>query len=335
MVSRRRADRQRAQREVELWETINEWYGLLLMPGIPFAELIRGWMNIYHCLQELGHATIFAKIEAEQELLPSTVGLIRVLETSGSTKAVCGYIEEQLHANASVQFHTEWDRELRDDLLGYLFCYLNIPARVREAKEKVDGLPDATQNQVKQKQVDERDPEHRESTEQSEFCNRGRTWHIAFAGKCCDLPDEAGFLRLHALLCNQGKEVPVGDLTRAPVQSRGIEQLDRQATLDVQTEMERLEEVMEAGDGETAAIAKERRERLRAELKSSHGLRPRRMGDDRSRAASTVGKSIDRAIRSLRDAGMAELAEHLSSSIVGPASRSPVYRPTTPIHWML
>ena len=114
--------------------------------------------------------------------------------------------------------------------------------------------------------------------------------------------------------------------------------MDRQARQESKAREEKLLETIESGgDPQRMAEAREELDSIKAHIKSATGLKGkvRRTGDEAKRAASTVGKSISRALQLLEESGMPKLARHLQEAIFHPSGMSPAYRPTDKVDWML
>lgn len=173
------------------------------------------------------------------------------------------------------------------------------------------------------------------------FRRVGRVWEVEFAGRTARLPHVRGLSDLSFLLARAGQAVSVVELDHDAATSsssaRGAEALDERARRDIRDRLHELDaEEAEAeanGDGERAALARERRQSLAETVARDFGLggRARRIGDPIERARKTVSTRIRRAIVQVGRAHP-ELGRHLERSIDTGAWCA--YRPADPVTWI-
>lgn len=169
------------------------------------------------------------------------------------------------------------------------------------------------------------------------FLKKGRVWHISFGKESGSLPHSVGLQRIKMLIERQGQEVRVEVLVDRKTLFRGDPASDNQAMRESKERRNQLRAMVESEcDPFQVAEAREELEKIERHLSQSTGLRgkARKLGDEGKAAASSVGKSIERALVMIGQEGLRALADHLREAIVQPAGMSPAYRPTRQVDWM-
>ncbi len=171
------------------------------------------------------------------------------------------------------------------------------------------------------------------------FRRVGAVWELSFSGRVARVPDARGLRDLARLLARPGEAVSVLELVDASpsaVGARGSEALDERARREIREHLRRLDDeeaVAEAdGDGERAALVRERRQELAEAFARDFGLggRPRRLGDPVERARKTVSTRIRRTIVAIGQVHP-ELGRHLDRSV--DTGTWCAYRPADEVTW--
>lgn len=172
------------------------------------------------------------------------------------------------------------------------------------------------------------------------FRRHGAVWELAYAERVVQMPDARGLRDIGYLLARRGEAVSVLELVGEPgavaPNDRGAPALDERARREIRQELRNLDEAEAeaeaAGDGEQAALVRERRQVLAEAVARDLGLggRARRVGDPVERARKTVSVRIRRAIAAIARAHP-ELGRHLERSI--DTGTWCAYRPAEAVDW--
>ena len=173
------------------------------------------------------------------------------------------------------------------------------------------------------------------------FRRGGAVWELDFAGRQVQLPHSRGLNDLARLLARPGEAMSVLELADEPGVdpggSRGAPALDDRARREIRDRLHELDaeeaDAEAIGDGERAALARERRQELAEAVARDLGLggRSRRIGDPVERARKTVSTRIRRAIAAVGRAHP-ELGRHLERSVDTGSWCS--YQPPEPVDWI-
>lgn len=172
------------------------------------------------------------------------------------------------------------------------------------------------------------------------FRRAGTVWQLSFGGRTAQLADARGLRDIAYLLSRQNEAVSVLELDHDAAASRGgargAPALDERARREIRDRLQQLDldeaDAESAGDGERAALARERRHELAEAVARDIGLggRTRLLDDPLERARKTVSTRIRRAITGIGRVHP-ELARHLQRSIDTGAWCA--YRPAEPVDW--
>jgi tetratricopeptide (TPR) repeat protein len=172
------------------------------------------------------------------------------------------------------------------------------------------------------------------------FRQAGAVWELDFADHAARIPHARGLRDVAHLLARPGQAVSVLELVEPEAATssgvRGAPALDERARREIATRLRELDaeeaDADASGDGERAALVRERRQELAEAVARDVGLggRSRRIGDPVERARKTVSTRIRRAIV-LVGRAHPELGRHLERSIDTGAWCA--YRPAEPVTW--
>jgi hypothetical protein len=173
------------------------------------------------------------------------------------------------------------------------------------------------------------------------FRRTGDVWEVGLSGRLAHVKDGKGMRDLALLLASPRRAVAAVDLVgagAAPVEGDTGEVVDAQARAAYRDRLRDLEEEIDdattAADLARAEKATAERDRLVEHLSSAYGLggRPRRSGDPRERARTTVTARIRDAVKRIT-AVDPELGEHLRRSVQTGTFCS--YDPVVELRWEL
>jgi hypothetical protein len=173
------------------------------------------------------------------------------------------------------------------------------------------------------------------------FRRTGEVWEVGLSGRVGHVKDGKGMRDVALLIASPRHAVAAVDLVgggRAPFQGDTGEVVDAQARAAYRDRLRDLEvEIDDATAGADLARAEkatEERDRLVEHLTSAYGLggRPRRSGDPRERARTTVTARIRDAVKRIA-AVDGELGDHLRRSVQTGTFCS--YDPAVEIRWDL
>lgn len=172
------------------------------------------------------------------------------------------------------------------------------------------------------------------------FRRVGPSWEIEYAGRGVHLPHARGLSDLAFLLSRPGEAVFALQLVSEPGAvaggAAGALVVDERARREIGARLRAIEQdVADAeasGDGERAALGRERLQLLAEEVARNVGLggRSRRLDDPVERARKTVSTRIRRAIAAVGRAHP-ELGRHLDRSV--DTGTWCAYRPAEPTEW--
>ena len=179
-----------------------------------------------------------------------------------------------------------------------------------------------------------------EARSEAIFRRDGTGWQLTFAGRVARLSDARGLRDLAYLLRRPGEAVSVLELDNDSATSRGVARgapaFDERARREIRDRLRELD-VEEAdadasGDGERAALARERRQALAEAVSRDFGLggKARRLDDPLERARKTVSTRVRRTIASVSRVHP-DLGRHLQRSVDTGAWCA--YCPADPVDW--
>lgn len=165
----------------------------------------------------------------------------------------------------------------------------------------------------------------------------GNVYEIEFGLETVKLKKSVGLDRLHLLLRQPGVGISVVELMGCGSVAGSDKVFDSDAAKHYRSRIKEIQEER-VGLDDPAAIAalNEESEQLEHELATGTGFggRTRLLGDEIKRLSSRLGKSITRAIESIRESGAPSAAAHLEDSIVTPSGATPAYRPAETTIWV-
>ena len=210
----------------------------------------------------------------------------------------------------------------------------------REEAQRLDGLAQAAAREIGLVTVAKREVMEHDAPAVGTFHREAAVWQVSFAGRHAQIPESRGMHDIAFLLARRGEAVSVLELANESggATVRGAPALDERARLEIRERLRQLDDdeavAESAGDGERAAIARERRQALAEVVARDFGLggRVRRVGDPVERARKTVSTRIRRTIAMIGRAHP-ELARHLERSI--DTGSWCAYRPSEPTNWRI
>lgn len=179
------------------------------------------------------------------------------------------------------------------------------------------------------------------------FRKIGDRWHIRFnGGEPITLESQKGFEYLKALLEAPQRYISVLDLyhggdvdeeSRRALQAGGLEVGSYREVVELRNALsetdKEIEDAERCNDLVRLESVRENRDRLTSQLKSmiGPGGRLRKANDPLKKPRDSVSKAIRRVLKSIREAGMTGLAEHLEKSLEFGGEMT--YRPIATVLW--